>query len=221
MAGHPKITLLSSSARRREIIGQTFDCVSIENSRGEEPRPEPSEPVRDYVIRSAIAKLGPSPSSASRGFLISADTVVVLDGNILGKPASMREAKSMLENLSDAWHEVTTGVAILDSRTGTLSADSESSFVRTRPFTSEEIDVYASGNEPYDKAGGYAVQDDRFRPVLRTEGCYLNIVGLPLCLVLTMLRRLNADVELRDLSSIPYYGRCTDCKLCDVMEGPL
>ena len=221
MAGHPKITLLSSSARRREIVGQTFDCVSIENSRGEEPRPDPREPARDYVIRSAIAKLGPPPSSGSGGFLISADTVVVLDGAILGKPASMREAKSMLENLSDAWHEVTTGVAILDSSNGTVSADAESSLVRTRPFTSEEIDVYAAGNEPYDKAGGYAVQDDRFRPVLRTEGCYLNIVGLPLCLVLTMLRRLEATVELRDLSGIPYYGRCTDCKLGDALEDPL
>ena len=127
----------------------------------------------------------------------------------------------MLENLSDAWHEVTTGVAILDSSNGTVSADAESSLVRTRPFTSEEIDVYAAGNEPYDKAGGYAVQDDRFRPVLRTEGCYLNIVGLPLCLVLTMLRRLEATVELRDLSGIPYYGRCTDCKLGDALEDPL
>lgn len=126
----------------------------------------------------------------------------------------------MLENLSDAWHEVITGVAILDSRNGTVSTDAESSLVRTRPFTNEEIDVYASGNEPYDKAGAYAVQDDRFRPVLRTEGCYLNIVGLPLCLVLTMLRRLKAAVELRDLSSIPYYDRCTDCKLGD-LEDPL
>ena len=218
MAGHPKITLLSASARRREIVGRTFERVSIHDSRGDEPRPEPLEPARDYVVRSALAKLGSPPWDRAEGFLISADTVVVLDGSILGKPGSKDEARSMLERLSDAWHEVVTGVAVLDSQTGRLFTDAESSLVRTRPFTDPEIEEYVSGKDPYDKAGGYAVQDDVFKPVLRTEGCYLNIVGLPLCLVSTLLRRHDAPLELRDLSRIPYYDRCADCKLADVVE---
>ena len=214
-----RITLLSSSARRREIIGKTFDCVSIECSRGAEPRPESLETARGYVIRSAVAKLGPLPWNAAEGFLISADTVVVLDGEILGKPTSKYEARSMLENLSDAWHEVITGVAILDSSTGRLSTDTEASLVRTRPFNGREIEDYISGPEPYDKAGAYAVQDDKFKPVMLTRGCYLNIVGLPLCLVVALLKRHSSAAELRDLSSIPYYGRCTDCKLGNVVES--
>ena len=178
------------------------------------------EPARDYVVRSALAKLGSPPWERAEGFLISADTVVVFDGDVLGKPGSKDEARSMLERLSNAWHEVVTGVAVLDPRTGRLFTDSESSLVRTRVFTSHEIEEYVSSEDPYDKAGGYAVQDDTFKPVLRTEGCYLNIVGLPLCLVSTLLRRHDAAVELRDLSRIPYYDRCADCKLANVVEGP-
>ncbi len=125
----------------------------------------------------------------------------------------------MLTNLSDAWHEVTTGVAVLDTITGEIATGSETSQVRTRPFTDSEIDEYVASPEPYDKAGGYAVQDDDFRPVTKTEGCYLNIVGLPLCLLLTLLRAYDPAVELRELNSIPYYDRCSDCRLRGIVEG--
>ena len=219
MISTPRITLLSTSARRREIIRHSFNFVSIENSRGEEPRPRQAEPAGEYVVRSAVAKLGPALMDSTGGLLISADTVVVLKGRILGKPVSKDEARRMLTELSDAWHEVITGIAILDPATGSLFTGSEVSQVRTRPFTVHEIEEYVSTSEPYDKAGGYAVQDDEFKPVLKTEGCYLNIVGLPLCSVATLLRRHDPAVELLDLNGIPYYDRCTDCKLGDVAEG--
>lgn len=125
----------------------------------------------------------------------------------------------MLRMLSDAWHEVTTGVAVIDSRTGRLSTHAETSQVRTRPFSDVEIEKYVAGPDPYDKAGAYAVQDDVFRPVVQTVGCYLNIVGLPLCSLLTLMRPSDPTVELRDLSGIPYYDRCNDCKLPGVAEG--
>lgn len=219
MADPSRVTLLSTSARRREIISRSFVHSSIEDSRGDEPRPRTKEPAHTYVIRSAVAKLGSSPSTGDTGILVSADTVVVLDGQILGKPDSKDEARTMLKRLSDAWHEVTTGVAVLDSATGKLFTDAETSLVRTRPFSDMEIEAYISGPDPYDKAGAYAVQDDVFKPVLTTEGCYLNIVGLPLCLVSTLLERHDAVVELRELSDIPYYDRCTGCKLGNVAEG--
>ena len=107
-----KITLLSSSARRREIVRSSFFDAAIEDSRGEEPRPAPTEAAEDYVVRSAVAKLGGPPRTGEEGLQISADTVVVLRGEILGKPSSKEEARSMLNRLSDAWHEVTTGVAV-------------------------------------------------------------------------------------------------------------
>ena len=171
------------------------------------------------MVRSAVAKLGGSLRTDGEGILVSADTVVILKGEILGKPADEKEARSMLNRLSDAWHEVTTGVAVLDSRTGEVSTDAETSLVRTRPFTDTEIEEYVSSQEPYDKAGGYAVQDDAFRPVVQTNGCYLNIVGLPLCLLFTLLQRHDPAAELRELSGIPYYDRCNDCKLDNVVRG--
>ena len=219
MPNAPRITLLSSSARRREIVSSCFSDAVIEDSRGEEPRPDTAEAAGDYVVRSASAKLGGFPANDDEGLLISADTVVVLDGTILGKPSSKDEARSMLNRLSDAWHEVITGVAVLDTRTGEVFTSTETSSVRTRPFSDVEIEEYVSSPEPYDKAGGYAVQDDVFRPVMQTSGCYLNIVGLPLCSLLTLMRHHDPAVELRDFESIPYYDRCNDCKLPSVAEG--
>ena len=177
-----RVTLLSASARRREIVGAAFPDVAIEGSRCEEPRPEPGENTSEYVVRSALAKLGDPPANVGaresvNGVLLSADTVVALEGEILGKPASPEEARSMLERLSDGWHQVVTGVAVADGATGRTLTGVETSDVRTRSFSDDEIEAYVASGEPFDKAGGYAVQDESFRPVVRADGCYLNIVG--------------------------------------------
>lgn len=218
-----RITLLSASARRREIVGAAFPNAAIEGSRGEEPRPEPGEGASEYVVRSALAKLGDLPANVGArqsiagqtpgGVLLSADTVVALEGEILGKPASPEEARSMLELLSDGWHQVVTGVAVADGATGRTLTGVETSDVRTRSFSDAEIDAYVASGEPFDKAGGYAVQDESFRPVVRADGCYLNIVGLPLCVVTELLQRLGAKPGLRDLESVPYHDGCRDCRL--------
>lgn len=210
--------MLSASARRREIVGAAFEDAAIESSRGEEPRPEPGEETSEYVVRSALAKLGDPPANVGaresvNGVLLSADTVVALEGEILGKPASPEEARSMLERLSDGWHQVVTGVAVADGATGRTLTGVETSDVRTRSFSDDEIEAYVASGEPFDKAGGYAVQDESFRPVVRADGCYLNIVGLPLCVVTELLQRLGAKPELRDLESVPYHDGCQDCRL--------
>ena len=220
-----RIILLSASARRREIVGAAFPNAAIEGSRGEEPRPEPGEKTSEYVVRSALAKLGDPPANMGarqsvNGVLLSADTVVALDGEILGKPASAEEARSMLERLSDGWHKVVTGVAVADGATGRTLTGVETSDVRTRSFSDDEIEAYVASGEPFDKAGGYAVQDESFRPVVRADGCYLNIVGLPLCVVTELLQRLGAKPELRDLESVPYYEGCSDCRLIRT-TGPI
>ena len=193
-----RVTLLSGSARRREIVGGAFVNATIEDSRGEEPRPNAGEPASEYVVRSAIAKLGDGGTSRNPdgGVLLSADTVVALDGEILGKPADADEARSMLERLSDGWHQVITGVAAMDEATGRILTDLETSDVRTRAFSDADIDAYVASGEPFDKAGGYAVQDEDFRPVRRFDGCYLNIVGLPLCVVVELMGTAWGDAGI-------------------------
>ena len=125
----------------------------------------------------------------------------------------------MLRRLRNRRHEVVTGVAVLEPTTGRVVTGSESSAVLTRDYSDEEIDKYVARREPLDKAGGYAVQDGDFAPVSNVEGCYLNVVGLPLCLLIELLRRVDVEAKLRPLNEVPYYGRCTDCKLGTHLEA--
>ncbi len=206
-------TLLSSSPRRREIVSAFDGRVEVAGSRGEEPRPMEGELPGEYVVRCAVAKLGAEPFDSNAGCLVSADTVVALDGEILGKPESDEQARSMLRRLRNRRHEVVTGVAALDTASGRTLTGSEVSEVLTRDYSDEDIEKYIARREPFDKAGGYAVQDGDFAPVTNVTGCYLNVVGLPLCVLLDLLREVGVEAELRPLSEVPYYGRCTDCKL--------
>ncbi len=219
MPDSSEIALLSSSPRRRELIRSLLNPVSISGSRGEEPRPEDGETPEKYVIRSAIAKLGEGSWSGDEGWLVSADTVVALDSEIFGKPASDEEARDMLTRLRDRRHQVITGVAVLDTESGRLRSETDTSDIYTRDYSDADIEKYIARREPFDKAGAYAVQDDEFNPVVRVEGCYLNVVGLPLCLLVELLKRLDADPRLRPLDQIPYYDRCADCRLQAALEG--
>lgn len=215
------ISLLSSSPRRRELIKSLMNPVSISGSRGEEPRPEDGETPEKYVIRSAIAKLGERSWSGGDGWLVSADTVVAMDGEIFGKPNSDDEARDMLTRLRDRRHQVVTGIAVADAGSGQLRCEAETSDIYTRNYSDEDIEAYIARREPFDKAGAYAVQDDEFNPVTRVEGCYLNVVGLPMCLLVAALDTLGAKPKLRPLDQIPYYDRCSDCRLQAVSESEL
>lgn len=218
MSNSNGISLLSSSPRRRELIKSLMNPVSISGSRGEEPRPEAGETPEKYVIRSAIAKLG-ERSWSGDGWLVSADTVVALDGDILGKPNSDEEARDMLTRLRDRRHQVVTGIAVADAISGQLRCEVETSDIYTRNYSDDDIEAYIARREPFDKAGAYAVQDDEFDPVIRVEGCYLNVVGLPMCLLVAALDTLGAKPKLRPLDQIPYYDRCSDCRLQAVSES--
>ena len=213
-----KITLLSSSPRRREIARGLLNPVSIQPSRGEEPRPNPGETPAGYVIRSAVAKLGDGPHDPADGCLVGADTVVALDGEIFGKPATDSEARQMLRRLRNRRHQVVTGVAALDAKTGRLLSEYDVSLIYTRDYSDADVEKYIARREPFDKAGAYAVQDDDFNPVSGVEGCYLNVVGLPLCLLASLAKRLNVPLQLRPLAEIPYYERCAGCKLNQASE---
>ncbi len=208
-----RLTLLSSSARRREIVRAAIRNSRIADSRGEEPRPQPMEPPAEYVVRSAVAKLGAPARSDDEGCLIGADTVVVLDGEILGKPRSDSDAARMLRSLSGRRHAVMTGVVALHADSGRTSVGVESTSVRVRRLSEREIDEYVASGKPRDKAGAYAVQDEDFAPSESVEGCYLNVVGLPLCLAVELARGLGATVGLRAPHRIPYLSQCAGCRL--------
>jgi MAF protein len=124
---------------------------------------------------------------------LAADTLVVADGQVLGKPGDAAEAAAMLRNLRGRAHTVLTGVAVLDGD-GAAWGGVVSSQVSMRAYTSAAVAAYIARGEPFDKAGGYAVQDVVFRPVERVAGCYLNVVGLPVCAVQAGLEALGVGL---------------------------
>lgn len=124
--------------------------------------------------------------------VVAADTLVVLDGNLIGKPLNANEARAMLEGLRGRAHHVMTGVVV---RSRELDwAGVVDTRVLMRNFRADEVQAYIARGEPFDKAGGYAVQDEAFRPVERLDGCYLNVVGLPLCAVASGLNAVGTPV---------------------------
>jgi MAF protein len=145
----------------------------------------------------------------SRGEVaLAADTLVVSpDGVVLGKPATGEEARTMLRALHGRPHTVITGVVVRTSDRREWAA-AVSTRVIMRAYSQREIDSYVERGEPYDKAGGYAVQDAEFSPVERLEGCYLNVVGLPLCAAARGLETLGVSVSRVD-SWTPPCGYCT------------
>ena len=132
-------------------------------------------------------------ASGEDDVVLTADTLVVDDHDVLGKPINPTAAREMLLRLRARVHHVITGVVV---RSQTLEwASAVDTRVVMRPYTDAEVDRYIARGEPFDKAGGYAIQDDLFRPVDRVEGCYLNVVGLPLCAVAAGLTALGSEVE--------------------------
>lgn len=131
------------------------------------------------------------------GLVIGADTVVVRSGRILGKPSSMAEAAAMLQNLEGTSHEVFTGVAVVNAVDGRALVDHERTLVKFRPLTATEIGAYVATGEPLDKAGAYGIQGLGSLLVERIEGCYTNVVGLPLGRLNNILRAFDCDLLAR------------------------
>jgi MAF protein len=121
------------------------------------------------------------------GWILAADTTVILDGEMLGKPLDAEDAVRLLRRLRGRAHQVATGVALIDSPGGRVVSGQRCTQVWMRSYSDEEIAAYVETGDPLDKAGAYAVQHRLFRPVEHVEGCYLTVVGLPLCLVRQLL----------------------------------
>jgi septum formation protein len=186
-----KLILASSSPRRAEILTNAGLPFSVLSSAVDES-PYPGEAPTALVQRLANAKADLVTARAvGPAIVLAADTVVVLDDKILGKPRSVEDARHMLQQLSGRTHAVLTGVALIRLPDGERRQFIESTLVHFRPITDEELSSYLATEEPYDKAGAYAIQGQAGRYIPRIEGCYFNVVGLPLSRVLTELQVLG------------------------------
>ena len=185
------LVLASNSPRRRQMMalgGWPFLVMPAEVDESVLP----GEASRAYVLRLAEEKAR-SALERHRGqlleeaLLLASDTAVVVDGEILGKPADAAEAEWMLRRLRGRSHEVYTGIVALRVKNGVLLSDVCVTQVPMRPYSDQEIQEYIATGDPFDKAGGYAIQHAGFHPVTSLEGCYANVMGMPLCHLKRML----------------------------------
>lgn len=178
MSTHALI-LASNSPRRRELLDQVGIAYIPDPAQVDESA-LPGELAEEYVQRIALAKAVDTAARHKSGLVIGADTVVVLDGDILGKPASRDDAVRMLSVLSGRSHRVITGVSLVDAATGKSAVGFEVTEVRMRALSQAEIEAYVSTGEPMDKAGAYGIQGRAGLFVEGVTGCFFNVVGLPL-----------------------------------------
>jgi septum formation protein len=181
-----KILLASASPRRRELLERIGYILEICPSDVDET-PFPDEDPVDFAERMAAAKAAEYSGQAKKDLLVAADTVVHLEGEILGKPKTQTDAVRMLERLSGRTHTVTTGVCVGRRLRKIFSVSTEVCF---RHLKAEEIQAYVATGEPMDKAGAYGIQGQAAGFVLTVTGSYTNVVGLPLAEV---VRALSAN----------------------------
>jgi septum formation protein len=187
-----RLILASASPRRRELLGRLGLPFEVWPSGAEEPL-EPGVPAP--ALAAALARMKARhvagqvrAAGGPPAVVLGADTLVVVDGRPLGKPASRDEARTVLRTLGGRAHEVVTGLALLGTADGREMAEAVTSRVVMRPYGEPEIDAYVATGEPDDKAGAYAVQGAGGRLVVRVDGCYTNVVGLPLRTTARLLR---------------------------------
>ena len=199
-----KLILASASPRRYDLLrllGLSFDVVPSHVSEALDRSIPPADYVREISGRKARAVA----ARFNGEIVIGADTVVVLDGDILEKPAGEDEAIRMLSRLSGKTHRVYTGLTLIDSGCGRTLRDVAVTDVVMRTLTPEEIKLYVQSGEPMDKAGAYAVQGRAAAFVQSISGCFYNVVGLPISLFCSLLERLVGESSL-----IYAAGHCKD-----------
>jgi septum formation protein len=201
-----RLILASASPRRRELLAQAGYLFEVQASSVDESRRSGEDAIR-FATRLAREKaeqvFAQQQSPAQPTLVLGADTVVVCDGQILGKPVDAADATRMLLLLSGRTHHVVTGVAVVGGQVVEVAAEVTQVTVCT--LSPQEIAEYVASGEPMDKAGAYAIQGYAARWIPRISGCYFNVVGLPLALVASLLegvelRLANQTVPARSLS---------------------
>lgn len=210
------LLLASASPRRRQIITQLglpyiVGIAPTDEDAAQEQYIGPAEGLARWTAEHKATAALTLPEAAQR-LVVTADTTVVLEGKILGKPRDAEHARELLRSLRGRWHHVITGVAVSMMRQEEAHIHSAicTTPVLMRPYSDEEIDNYIASGDPMDKAGAYGIQHPHFQPTERINGCYLNVVGLPLCTLVELLARFNVRPLTPGLtnSACPWSERC-------------
>lgn len=210
------LILASASPRRRRLLallGLPFDVRPADVEEGNDGGERPEEMATRLSKRKARAAV----SSLRAGLVIAADTLVYLDGDVLGKPAGSGEAMDMLRKLRGRPHEVFSGVTLLDAQSGMERTKVARTRVWMRDYTDSEIAAYVASGDPMDKAGAYAIQHRALSPVERVDGCYANVMGLPLCHLYCMLSHTGHTPEATPIAACDRFNQRT----CDVAQDIL
>jgi len=186
------VILASGSPRRRDLLGRICADFRVVPSGIEERLNGPPNPAA--VAALALEKARVVAGRVGEGIVVGADTVVVVDGKALGKPAGADEARAMLRRLRGRTHEVITGVAVVDAVTGRAASTAVVTSVTMRDVADDVIDAYVAGGEPLDKAGAYAIQEGGAALVAGVVGSYSNVVGLPLAATARLLSEFGVPV---------------------------
>ncbi len=187
------IVLASGSPRRRELLARLGLPFAVEVS--DEPEiVDPTLPPERLVLALAERKARAVAARHAAGLVVGGDTVVVLAGEVLGKPRDDADAAAMLGRLAGRSHEVWTGLAVVDAESGRVERHAVPSTLRFRPLSPAEIAAYVATGEGRDKAGAYAIQGAGGGLVETLFGCWTNVVGLPLCETAALLRRFGVAI---------------------------
>jgi len=189
------LVLASTSPRRQQLLsllGVPFQILSAEVDES----PEPEEEPRQYVLRLAHSKAkAVLPKVPPGSLVVAADTAVVFGDQILGKPEGAQQAVEILKQLRGRSHQVHTGLVVMSNTDGKTLMDWCVTKVQMRDYGDDEILAYVQTGDAYDKAGAYAIQHIGFNPVERLEGCYANVVGLPVCTLTVYLRNFGMQID--------------------------
>ena len=204
-----QFVLASQSPRRHELmqlLGFSFQVMAANVDEDSITTPDPARNVvqtarlksNEIAARLDAAVLPPHT------LILAADTTVAFGGKMLNKPANAKEARQMLQQLRDMQHEVHTGFVLLEPGSGREWEGVSTAVVTMRPYANAEIDAYVATGDPMDKAGAYAIQHPQFRPVAHLQGCYCNVMGLPICdLIMALAEFLTPEAVAHvDLTAV-------------------
>jgi len=222
MSTTQRLLLASASPRRRELLkllGLPFDVTQADID---------ETPAEDETPLALVARLSEAKAQAAgtlrligvdqpTAVIDACDTIVVYEGDIMGKPRDPDEAQTMLRLLRGREHDVFTAVSLLDVDTDQRRTDVARTSLAMRAYTDEELLAYVASGDPLDKAGAYAIQHTGFHPVAEFQGCYTNVVGLPLCHLSRCLHAWGFDTQ----SGLPARCQAHTRRTCTVFQDIL
>ena len=210
------LLLASASPRRRQILARLELPYTVGTAPGDEDAAQalfqgPPQSLAQWTAAHKALMMF-TRTETSNHIVITADTTVILDGRVLGKPLDAPHAREMLNALRGHWHQVITGVvvsALIDGHLEVRGASCTTN-VLMRDYTDAEMEEYIASGDPMDKAGAYAIQNAQFQPVERIDGCYYNVVGLPLCTLIELLDSFGVQppTSARQDNSCPWSEEC-------------